>query len=232
MSLNKHIQVNLGINFPVALSFLHMLFSTLVLRLLRAAGYIPSQCASPPPFPKPLQWPLEGAPHLLRTVWLRRHVSMWTAMRKGSLDCFSVAIMNISLSRNSVGTYQLSKMMLIPVTAVVQYVIWGITVSRMTGAPTTSPYIHTPACARTETASLLIRNMHPSPLLRIRFVSLDTVLALVPLCVGITLATATDFNGSIEGILWAAAAVGATVWSQLATQQIFSHGLDTYFKTA
>jgi solute carrier family 35 protein E3 len=97
---NKYITEVDGFNFMVFLSFLHFLFTTVMMRVLLCMGmfsYAPAPMSSV--FP----------------------VALWS--------CLSVGFMNLNLQHNSVGFYQLSKLTCIPVTLIVQYVLYKQSVS-------------------------------------------------------------------------------------------------------
>ena len=98
---NKYITEVDGYNFMIFLSFLHFSFTSIGCRLMMMFGYFNYQ---PAPFSGILP------------------VSI------GSL--LSVAFMNLNLATNSVGFYQLSKLVCIPVTLWIQYVAYNTTVSR------------------------------------------------------------------------------------------------------
>ena len=85
----------------VFLSFLHFLFTTLGTRILLSIGMFTYK------------------PAALNSV-------LWVSL--GS--CASVALMNLNLSHNSVGFYQLSKLACIPVTLAIQLIAYGEKVSR------------------------------------------------------------------------------------------------------
>ena len=99
---NKYIVGVDGFNFMVFLSFLHFSFTTLGTRILLQGKYFEYKDAA---FGNVLP------------------VSL------GSL--LSVAFMNLNLSHNSVGFYQLSKLVCIPVTLAIQYFAYNQSVSRL-----------------------------------------------------------------------------------------------------
>jgi len=98
---NKYIVEVDGFNFMVFLSFLHFLFTMIGTRVLLCAGMFTHSEA-----------PLSGI----------------LPVAVGSL--LSVAFMNLNLSYNSVGFYQLSKLACIPFTLLVQYFAYKQSVSR------------------------------------------------------------------------------------------------------
>jgi solute carrier family 35 protein E3 len=98
---NKYITEVDGFHFMVFLSFLHFAFTTLGTRVMLWMGFFTYQPA-----------PLSGV----------------LPVAMGSL--LSVAFMNLNLSYNSVGFYQISKLACIPFTLIVQYVAYKLTVPR------------------------------------------------------------------------------------------------------
>lgn len=98
---NKYITEVDGYNFMVFLSFLHFAFTCIGTRFLLMGNYFSQNYA-----------PLEGV----------------LPVAVGSL--LSVCFMNLNLSHNSVGFYQLSKLLCIPFTLVVQYIFYNLTVSK------------------------------------------------------------------------------------------------------
>ena len=99
---NKYIVGVDGFNFMVLLSFFHFSFTALGTRILLHGRYFEYKDAA---FSNVLP------------------VSMGSLM--------SVAFMNLNLSHNSVGFYQLSKLICIPVTLAIQYFAYKQTVSRL-----------------------------------------------------------------------------------------------------
>lgn len=99
--MNKYITEVDGYNFMVFLSFLHFAFTSIGCRLMMMADFFSWQAA-----------PFSGV----------------LPVAIGSL--LSVAFMNLNLASNSVGFYQLSKLICIPVTLWIQYVAYNTTVSR------------------------------------------------------------------------------------------------------
>eukprot|EP00598_Pedospumella_elongata_P004019 CAMPEP_0184979676 /NCGR_PEP_ID=MMETSP1098-20130426/9866_1 /TAXON_ID=89044 /ORGANISM="Spumella elongata, Strain CCAP 955/1" /LENGTH=312 /DNA_ID=CAMNT_0027503005 /DNA_START=50 /DNA_END=988 /DNA_ORIENTATION=+ len=99
---NKYITEVDGFHFMVFLSFLHFLFTTIGTRVMLMMGLFSYQPA-----------PLSGI----------------LPVAAGSL--LSVAFMNLNLSYNSVGFYQLSKLACIPFTLFVQYVAYKQSVPRL-----------------------------------------------------------------------------------------------------
>lgn len=97
---NKYISEIDKYNFMIFLSFLHFVFTTLGTRFLLATGFFTCK-------PAPMSSVLPVA--------------------IGSL--LSVAFMNLNLSFNSVGFYQLSKLACIPFTLLVQYLAYKQTIS-------------------------------------------------------------------------------------------------------
>lgn len=98
---NKYITEVDGYNFMIFLSFLHFAFTSLGCRVLMTVGMF---------------------------NWAPAPFSSVLPVSIGSL--LSVAFMNLNLSTNSVGFYQLSKLVCIPVTLWIQYVAYNTTVSR------------------------------------------------------------------------------------------------------
>ena len=98
---NKYITEVDGYPYMIFLSFLHFTFTFLGCRLMMMFGFFSYQ---PAPFSGILP------------------VSI------GSL--LSVAFMNLNLATNSVGFYQLSKLVCIPVTLYIQYIAYNTTVSK------------------------------------------------------------------------------------------------------
>lgn len=99
--MNKYITEVDGYNFMVFLSFLHFAFTSIGCRVMMMGGFF---------------------------TWTPAPFSGVLPVAIGSL--LSVAFMNLNLSHNSVGFYQLSKLLCIPVTLWVQYVAYNTTVSR------------------------------------------------------------------------------------------------------
>jgi len=97
-------------------------------------------------------------------------------MIKASLDCASVGLFNVALTKNSVGFFQLAKLSCVPCTVLFQFLLLRETISWATAS------------------------------------------ALVPLCLGIGIATVTDMQATFEGAMWATAAVVATVMSHVLTK--------------
>jgi solute carrier family 35 protein E3 len=98
---NKYITEKDGYNFMVFLSFLHFSFTMVGTRVMLALGFFQDKPAS-----------LSGV----------------LPVAIGSL--MSVAFMNLNLSHNSVGFYQLSKLACIPFTLFVQYIAYSQSVPR------------------------------------------------------------------------------------------------------
>ena len=98
---NKYITEVDGYNFMVFLSFLHFSFTMVGTRVMLQLGFFTDKAA-----------PLSGV----------------LPVAIGSL--LSVAFMNLNLSHNSVGFYQLSKLACIPFTLFVQYMAYNQSVSR------------------------------------------------------------------------------------------------------
>ena len=98
--LNKYLWSRLGFTFVLFLSGLHFLFTGVCVSLLHTAKYVAFKDAG------------------VRDV---------LPLALGSLG--SVAFMNLSLATNSVSLYQLSKLLCIPVTLVLEYITQGETVS-------------------------------------------------------------------------------------------------------
>jgi hypothetical protein len=99
---NKYIIEIDGYNFMVFLSFLHFLATSISCKGLLVVKFYEFKVAT---------------------------FSGVLPLAIGSL--LSVAFMNLNLSHNSVGFYQLSKLACIPVTLLIQYVIYTQTVSKM-----------------------------------------------------------------------------------------------------
>mmetsp|Transcript_6253 Transcript_6253/g.24369 ORF Transcript_6253/g.24369 Transcript_6253/m.24369 type:complete len:330 (-) Transcript_6253:57-1046(-) len=87
--------------------------------------------------------------------------------------CSFVVFNNLSLQANSVGTYQLMKVMTTPIVVLVQFLAFGVSLP------------------------------------------LQLVITLIPICVGVALATVSDVHFSMEGLLWGALGVFATCFYQL-----------------
>ena len=99
---NKYIVQEDGFRYTVFLSFLHFTFTTLGTRvLLRTNNFVYKDADT-------------------------RHV---VPVAMGSL--LSVCFMNLNLTYNSVGFYQLSKLICIPVTLLIQYIAYKQSVSRV-----------------------------------------------------------------------------------------------------
>ena len=98
---NKYITEVDGYDFMIFLSFLHFLFTSIGTQVMLRLNYFEYKAA-----------PLSGV----------------LPVAIGSL--LSVAFMNLNLATNSVGFYQLSKLICIPFTLFVQYVAYNQTVSR------------------------------------------------------------------------------------------------------
>lgn len=98
---NKYLFVSLGFKFMVALSSFHFFFTAAATRLLLAGGFFAYKPA---------------------------HMRQVMPLVVGSVG--SVGFMNLNLAHNSVGFYQLSKLLCIPVTLTLQYLMRGTTVSR------------------------------------------------------------------------------------------------------
>ena len=90
-----------GFRFPMSLTFLHFGFTVLFYRAMAAAAFFE---------PK-------GVP-------------AFEACKVAAFGVGSIGFMNVSLNLNSVGFYQISKLSIVPCTLVVQYVLFGATVSR------------------------------------------------------------------------------------------------------
>lgn len=99
--MNKYIVEVDGYNFMVFLSFLHFAFTSIGTRVMLCCNAFSHNNA-----------PLSGI----------------LPVAMGSL--LSVAFMNLNLSHNSVGFYQLSKLLCIPFTLLVQYLAYNQTVSK------------------------------------------------------------------------------------------------------
>jgi len=97
---NKYITEVDGFDFMIFLSFLHFAFTTLGLRIMLSTNVFTYTSA-----------PITGV----------------LPVAVGSL--LSVAFMNLNLSNNSVGFYQLSKLACIPFTLLVQYIAYSQSVS-------------------------------------------------------------------------------------------------------
>ena len=98
---NKYITEVDGYNFMIFLSAIHFSFTAIGCRIMMMLGIFGYAPA-----------PMSGI----------------LPVALGSL--FSVGFMNLNLASNSVGFYQLSKLLCIPVTILVQYLVYHQTVSR------------------------------------------------------------------------------------------------------
>ena len=148
VTLNKHVQVHHGFDYASLVTALHFFFTAVGLRILCAYG-----------------------------VFARSEARLGPALLKAALDCGSVGLFNVALAKNTVSVYQLAKVACVPVTVMVQLLVFGMSISNATTS------------------------------------------TLVPLCLGVGLATVTDVSASLEGALWAAAAILATVASQILTKR-------------
>lgn len=97
---NKYITGVDGYNYMIFLSFLHFVATTLGTRVLLACG-----------------------------VFTYRDAPMSAVLPVSVGSLMSVAFMNLNLANNSVGFYQLSKLLCIPVTLVIQYFAYKSSVS-------------------------------------------------------------------------------------------------------
>jgi len=108
---NKYITGVDGFNYMIFLSFLHFVATTLGTRVLLAGG-----------------------------VFTYRDAPMSAVLPVSVGSLMSVAFMNLNLAHNSVGFYQLSKLLCIPVTLIIQYFVYNSSVTngvKMTLIPIT-----------------------------------------------------------------------------------------------
>ena len=98
---NKYITEQDGFNFMVFLSFLHFVFTMVGTRVL-----------------------------LMMNVFSYKPAQLSGVLPVAIGSLLSVAFMNLNLSYNSVGFYQLSKLACIPFTLLVQFLAWKSSVSR------------------------------------------------------------------------------------------------------
>eukprot|EP00211_Chloroparvula_japonica_P017210 CAMPEP_0119125872 /NCGR_PEP_ID=MMETSP1310-20130426/5000_1 /TAXON_ID=464262 /ORGANISM="Genus nov. species nov., Strain RCC2339" /LENGTH=274 /DNA_ID=CAMNT_0007115985 /DNA_START=206 /DNA_END=1030 /DNA_ORIENTATION=- len=97
---NKYLWERFDFQFMISLTVLHLLFSSLVVRGMGYYGF-----------------------------YSHPKVSMWTTAPLACLSVGSITFMNLNLGHNSVGFYQMSKIMCIPATLVMQYSLFGVSVS-------------------------------------------------------------------------------------------------------
>jgi solute carrier family 35 protein E3 len=88
-----------GFHFPFSLSFFHFCFTLVFYRLLLACGL----------FELPT-----------------KPVSQLEKFKVGAAGVASIGFMNVSLSLNSVGFYQVTKLTIVPVTLVINYFFFGV----------------------------------------------------------------------------------------------------------
>jgi solute carrier family 35 protein E3 len=88
-----------GFHFPFSLSFFHFCFTMVFYRLLLVCGLF--QLPSKP-------------------------MSQLEKFKVGAAGVASIGFMNVSLSLNSVGFYQVTKLTIVPVTLVINYVFFGV----------------------------------------------------------------------------------------------------------
>ncbi len=101
--MNKRIQIHHAYPYMVALSSMHFFVTSLALRAM-----------------------------LYTKMFEYKHVPLKYVVMKAALDCASTTFMNLNLANNSVGTYQISKLCLIPVTVLMQLAFWGEKISTCT----------------------------------------------------------------------------------------------------
>lgn len=101
--LNKRIQIHHGYPFVVFLSATHFTVTSIALRIM-----------------------------LRLRIFDFKPIPLKLVLLKGALDSASTTFMNINLSHNSVGTYQISKLCLIPVTVIMQFIFWRERISLAT----------------------------------------------------------------------------------------------------
>lgn len=99
-----------GFHFPFSLSFFHFCFTMVFYRLLLACGLF--------------QLPTKPMSQLER-------------FKVGAAGVASIGFMNVSLSLNSVGFYQVTKLTIVPVTLVINSVFFSV--STTTKVPRNSP---------------------------------------------------------------------------------------------
>lgn len=153
---NKYITEVDGFDFMIFLSFLHFAFTAVCMYLLLYFDFF------------------KFAP-----------VSFSGAMPVAVGSLLSVSLMNLNLSHNSVGFYQLSKLACIPCTLGLQKVMHNTSTSKW------------------------------------------VKLSLVPMTLGVGIATVYDVDVNFVGILFAACAVVATATSQIFTST-YQKGLDCH----
>lgn len=142
VAVNKHIQRQHKFDYFVALSGLHFAFTAVALQVFLAFG----------------MFEFKRAPLSL-------------VVSKALLDTSSVGLMNLCLSHNSVGTWQLSKLSCIPVTAVLQYLVLGQSVSYATAGSLV------PLCVGIAIAMVTDLHVHSKGLLLALLAVLATVLS-------------------------------------------------------
>jgi hypothetical protein len=144
--MNKYITEVDGFNFMVFLSFIHFAFTGICMYIL-----------------------------LLADVFKFAPVSLSSQLPVAIGSLLSVSLMNLNLSHNSVGFYQLSKLACIPCTLVLQKVMYNTSTSKW------------------------------------------VKISLVPISVGVGIATVFDIDVNFLGIIFASCAVVATATSQIFT---------------
>ena len=98
--MNKRVRIHHGYPFMVSLSAMHFLTTCVALRIL-----------------------------LLFKFYVYKNIPLKIVLAKALLDCAATVFMNLNLSYNSVSTYQISKLCLVPVTVVMQYGLRGERIS-------------------------------------------------------------------------------------------------------
>jgi len=89
-----------GFHFPMTLSFFHFLFTILWFKLLGIAGaYTPAPAGSIP---------------------------QWEKFKVAAALFSSIGFMNLSLNANSIGFYQVTKLTIIPVTLIINAIMYGV----------------------------------------------------------------------------------------------------------
>jgi solute carrier family 35 protein E3 len=143
---NKYITNVDGFDFMVFLSLLHFIFTTIGTRVLLGAG-----------------------------AFTYKEASFQSVMPVAIGSLLSVAFMNLNLASNSVGFYQLSKLLCIPFTLMAQYILYKQRATR------------------------------------------SVQMTLIPITIGVGIATVYDLDINLWGSVMAACAIASTSFAQIFT---------------
>jgi len=189
-----------GFHFPFSLSFFHFCFTIVFYRLLLACG-------------------LFSLPE--------RPMSQFEKFKVAAAGVASIGFMNMSLSLNSVGFYQVTKLTIVPVTLAINYVYYSVsTTMKVSPRQAQRRQRHGPGCASHTAAapprgSSTLRRSRPRPRTDRHAPSLlylpppQVKLSLAILLAGVGIATVSDVELRPLGLAFGVLAVLSTAMFQI-----------------